>query len=719
MSMDPYALCPCGSGKKVKFCCQPIVAEMEKVEKFQENNQPRMALQLLEKLAKSHPTNPWVVTRQGINLINDGRAADAKTTLVAFLRNRPDHPLANALYAMATVSVDGLPTAKKAVHRAFKFSIAGEPHLCAILAGSMADHYFEAGSVMAARQYLAMALRLGMGEARQQALVELLELDSDPLIPYPLRSGQTIPNYQGTETTKEAVLKAQRLSSVGCYEEAAQLLTDAAAQDASSAELWHWIALLRAWDGHDAAAADAFQKAAALYGDFHLAAECAAISQLLERFRSESSVAVRQIGYKIDSVSRLLSRLDEAPELDRVRSPRGASEDGSAAAYMVLDRTMPAAEAEVSVDQVPRVLGRIHLYDAVDSEEADEEERKPRAILSGIEGGNLDRIKSLFLAATDGQATEIPLPEDAAEGNVVARVPKDDAALFVDLRWPVTLNIRVARQLQKDYVRQLIFDLWPNSPRAALHGKTPREAASVPELKVPLAASIHYLDAMCDLRGIVLPVDELRSQLGLERPQPLILEDASQLNVLSALQIQRVPLGSLSNEHLDPVMQRFLTLRHSRLAAQVLQEALEGRPDFYAEPKERGTAIARLSDILRIAGDVEGALRWNQKGFEESQKTDNAVVDGVQWKIREVIIRGNDKDDPDLKRLLVELWEVYGPKLPRLRELLQNMVKEAGIDPPWESAIVTAGSIPAGDGIWSPTAAAASAGAGSKLWVPE
>lgn len=715
--MDPYALCPCGSGKKVKFCCQPIVAEMEKVEKFQENNQPRMALQLLEKLAKSHPTNPWVITRQGINLINDGRAPDAKTTLVAFLRNRPDHPLANALYAMATVSVDGLPAAKKAVHRAFKFSIAAEPHLCAILAGSMADHYFEAGSVMAARQYLAMALRLGMGEARQQALVELLELDSDPLIPYPLRSGQTIPNYQGTDATKEAVLKAQRLSSVGCYEEAAQLLTDASAQDAESAELWHWIALLRAWDGHDAAAAEAFQKASGLYKDFQLAAECATIAQLLERFRPESSVAVRQVGYRIESVSRLLGKLDELPELDRVRSPRGASEDGSAAAYMVLDRPMPtpSGDAPVTVDQVPRVLGRIHLYDAVDNDQADEEERGPRAILSGIEGSNLEKIQSLFQAATGGQATELPVPADAPDGNVVARVPKDDAALFVDLRWPTTLSIRVARQLQKDYVRQLIFDLWPNSPRAALGGKTPREAASVPDLKVALAASVHYLDAMCDLRGIVLPVDELRSQLGLERPEPQTLEDASQLNVLSALQIQRVPLGGLGNEHLDPVMQRFLTLRHSRLAAQVLQEALEGRSDFYAEPKDRGTAIARLSDILRIAGDIEGALRWNQMGFEESQKTETAVVDGVQWKIREVIIRGNDKDDPALRNLLVELWEVYGPKLPRLRELLQNMVKEAGIDPPWESAILTAGS----DAVWSPSTAAAPAGAGSKLWVPE
>ena len=32
--LDMYSLCPCGSGKKLKFCCQPLSTEMEKVEKL-------------------------------------------------------------------------------------------------------------------------------------------------------------------------------------------------------------------------------------------------------------------------------------------------------------------------------------------------------------------------------------------------------------------------------------------------------------------------------------------------------------------------------------------------------------------------------------------------------------------------------------------------------------------------------------------------------------
>ena len=31
MEIDVYAPCPCGSGKKLKFCCAPIVEDMAKV----------------------------------------------------------------------------------------------------------------------------------------------------------------------------------------------------------------------------------------------------------------------------------------------------------------------------------------------------------------------------------------------------------------------------------------------------------------------------------------------------------------------------------------------------------------------------------------------------------------------------------------------------------------------------------------------------------------
>src|SRR5580704_18751692 len=69
MELDVYAPCPCGSGKKVKFCCAPILGDMAKVARLQAGDQPRQALQILEKLEKSHPNNPFVSSKHAEILI--------------------------------------------------------------------------------------------------------------------------------------------------------------------------------------------------------------------------------------------------------------------------------------------------------------------------------------------------------------------------------------------------------------------------------------------------------------------------------------------------------------------------------------------------------------------------------------------------------------------------------------------------------------------------
>jgi predicted Zn-dependent protease len=186
----------------VKFCCQPILGEMEKIERLLENNQPHMALQQLEKLDKAHPGNPWVVTRQALTYINDGRPADAERVLRPFLKAHPDHALANVLYGIAAFNAQGYPEARRAVHRAFRKGAAQESSLVSSLAASIAGWYLSDGRTMAARQHMALALRLGSPEQRKQAFGALLELDGDPSVSYPLRGAHQPPVYVGPDSHK-------------------------------------------------------------------------------------------------------------------------------------------------------------------------------------------------------------------------------------------------------------------------------------------------------------------------------------------------------------------------------------------------------------------------------------------------------------------------------------------------------------------------------------
>ena len=39
-ALDPYSFCPCGSGKKLKFCCQDMATEMQRIHEMLEGNEP-------------------------------------------------------------------------------------------------------------------------------------------------------------------------------------------------------------------------------------------------------------------------------------------------------------------------------------------------------------------------------------------------------------------------------------------------------------------------------------------------------------------------------------------------------------------------------------------------------------------------------------------------------------------------------------------------------
>ena len=79
MAVDPYAPCPCGSGKKVKFCCSDLVGDIEKIHRMIEGDQPRAALRHAEQTLAKHPGRASVLDLKAtleqlvdFDLIEDG-----------------------------------------------------------------------------------------------------------------------------------------------------------------------------------------------------------------------------------------------------------------------------------------------------------------------------------------------------------------------------------------------------------------------------------------------------------------------------------------------------------------------------------------------------------------------------------------------------------------------------------------------------------------------
>ena len=107
MAVDPYAPCPCGSGKKVKFCCSDLVGDIEKIHRMIEGDQPRAALRHAEQTLAKHPGRASLLDLKATLELALGETDAARATIDEFLKVDPQNPSAHACQAMLLASTEG------------------------------------------------------------------------------------------------------------------------------------------------------------------------------------------------------------------------------------------------------------------------------------------------------------------------------------------------------------------------------------------------------------------------------------------------------------------------------------------------------------------------------------------------------------------------------------------------------------------------------------
>ncbi len=719
MDRDPYELCPCGSGNKLKFCCADVASEMDKLERLLANNQPRMALQGLEKLHETHPDSQWVRTLLASTLINENRSDEAKKLLAGLLKQHPQQPFANVLYALSAFSADGYPASKRAVHRALKHSTTAFPELVGALTSAVSSHFESTGAVMAARQYLVLSLRLARESMQRELFEALIELDGDNTMPYPLRSVRHPEELEYAGDEQDAVRLAARYSAVGCWQEAADALEPLTETHAEDAALWHNIGLYRAWDDDPARAAAAFHKAAQTCDDFDRAVEHEVLAQLLERADPERGQRMRLKRFNVASVSQVLTRLDEADRFARLDDPAAndpqSPEEGPVARYVVLSRPFSDDEDfdEWTWESVPLIEGRLTIFDR-----DDQSDQPSQAFLVGLEGSELDQSIETLMQAADGLLEAVATDEEGRpEIELAGHVCPEELPLRWSAHIPPSAPIELGRRTSEQRWQHVINEVWPNTPCEALGGRTPLECAGDDERRVALAAALVVLDTFADSRSYLLALGDLRERFQIDPPSPLEIDEDTNINLLTVPQIQRLRPDQLPSDQLEQVIKRATLVRQSRLLYDILQEALE-RPEVVENWERQDRIIATLAAICGAALRRDETLEWILQGRALAEAQEHSFEPVLDWKMKELTLRIENPDDEQLAPLLDDLWQHYGAKLPQLREYLVTLVGVAGVSPPWESAVVTPAAVVGGSGeVWG-AEAESSPGPGKKLWLP-
>lgn len=711
--MDSYALCPCGSGKKVKFCCQAILPDMAKIERLQENNQPRMALQLIDKLRKDHPENAWLATQRAMALMNEGDAAAARDTLVGLLRQQPDHPAGNGLLALVILELEPLEKARKVVHRAFLKCMQHEPRLAVLLAKRMALNYLEEGRPLAARQHSAVVLRLEPEADHPQTMSLFMELDGDHRVPFPLRGPQPLPTYEPSAANQPAYRKAQRLFTHACFSEAADQLEQLAASEPPHASLQHQIALFRAWDGDDDRSAAAFRAASRLSADFDRAVELETMAQLLELAPAGIENQKVSASWKTEGLSRLLTRLDNDDRFVRVE--KSPEDTDIAAVYHILDRPLPLDGdwKTLTLEQCPRAVGDLTLVDAEGDDPA-------MAVTRSVNPRLYEECERAFAAAAGELARrnpedgDLPTPARWSQWAVLASQLDDPIVL------PPDLEAEHANRLTSASLLRKVDPNWINLKQPALDGKSPAEAAGVESLRAPLAAAVNVLDAILEWRGAFWEGrDELCARLQLPAPQPLTGAPLRDFINVQIPRVLRSDLSQVSNEDFLRMLERSLVVRHKSLSLAMADEYLDRRTALHAAHPERTETTYLLAAQLNFAARrKQQAENWLARGSASLREQGASFEKLLTWKLRELSLRSRQPDPAALRELLNELWSQYGAKVPQLRDELNEFVTRLGIEAPWASAILTPETVGAGAGVWSADPQPA-AGGEKKLWLPD
>lgn len=711
MSVDSYAPCPCGSGKKFKFCCQTLSEDMDRVIRLMEGNQPRVALQQLEVLAKKHPRNAWVGTTRAMLLLDLNEGSGARDVLKLVLEENPDNELAIVLYAAAMIQAEGFEAAKRPIHRAFQRSAKKLPTLVSDLATSMAAAHASRGQIIAAREHLALALRLAPEERRQPLFVQLLELDGADDIPYPLRGSHQLPPISGEGDFEKEVRKAQKYAAIGCWSTAADVFTTLANASPERAELWHAVGLCRMWDGDEKAAAEALHKAGRAYADLGKAVECETIAQILDEKNTADTVERGFYQAKVPSVSRLLTLLDSEPRFYRLKTPQDAeAEMPPVATYNVINSEWNVPDfSQITSDQIPKVLGQIAIYDA------NEATAEPGfLVLAGFRGIGLDDARSLLSSkAADLIEWRLDLPQPEVSGTVSTE------SLSLENDWCLSEEIPLLRrrELFEEFWSSIVNDKWPNQPLKALGGKTPSQVVSDDAYKVPLLGAMYALDAAAQRREKGIGLKRLFERMGVAPLPPLQIGRETHVGALSIMQLHRLPVSELTDQQLVTVVNRSLLIRHDESLYEVLKHGVD-RPSC-VEHFDMPRILRTLCEISAAKGRREEAFSWLERGRQlPVPEGKTAFQHHWAWDMAEFATRLENPSDPKLNELLKRFVNYYSPKVPQIRPHIEQMLSAFGVKSPWESPEIQISGFGGAGQDWSPSAPEAVGAGERKLWLP-
>ena len=594
MALDPYASCPCGSGKKYRWCCEPIDRDLRRAYEQEANGQHEAALRIIDDVAAAHPGNPQPLGRKAEILYKLGRLEEAEAALEKAFAISPNYPFGLLMRALFRAHEGEMPGALLLARRAAE---AYDPQAHDYLA-QIYSLIFECEMVLqrpiAAREALRRATRYApaseeLRDALEKAFGETSRLPACARRDY-RSAAPALPTDPARRAAWDKALGNFESGRLGELVAALEQIVSDAKDDKSG---WFHLGLARAWLGDNAKALEAFDRYIELENDDERATAAAAVQEVLR-----AGVGMMETGdyreYALfhqfrdpTGVEALLNEWIQAHRLIPLQGP-----DKGAFAAILLDLTTGGL---ITAGAPPSDIGRFAGYALISG--------SIMRVTTPLKDA-ADRLKDelrqrLKLGLTDLKEVEGPIQFHDVSADALAFVLGGDEKEVTE---------RTRKHIERYYE-----ETWIHKPRKVLAGNTPLDAAGHAVLRRKLLGVIRFLED-CSKGGAVsvYDFDRLRRKLGLSTPPAAAPPADAQrtavgdIPAMGAAELAGLPPAGLALEQLEQAWQTAQRLDAGELATRFAQEIVH-RPADPARP-DRFAIYNYLTQQALQEGDKDAAL---------------------------------------------------------------------------------------------------------------
>jgi len=706
MTLDQYELCPCGSSKKIKFCCsRDILHELERLQKMIQGGQRLAALEKIDSLLEKHPERPSLLSIKADLQIEMNEPAKAQETIGVWRRVQPDNPGALATQSiLAWMYERNLPKAMNLLQDSYELANRTVTTRMYEATMAFANVLLNSRQFLAAKGHLQFALAITDGKDERCAAT-MMRLNQDRRVPLLLREPLTLEACPPNVTWRIEFESAVSEIAQGRWRRGAKILSDMSQRILDAPAILMNLAIVSGWLADNEQAAKAF-RAYSQIRDVPLdrRVHAAALAQELAPL-SDAGSETMQVAYGVEHVDQVLERcasnkrLMSLPVEGNLVLAEGTPPPK--ALYRVLSKELPQG-SDIQAADVPEVLGVVLVF-------GKQTDKPAQLVIEGLKA-NLPAVVAL-----SQEVVGEPLGSPVSEKKLgAASWPM--AELFGDWQVPTTMPYDQHQKMLRELQQQAITQRWPNTAAPMLEGKAPREAAGDSKYTVPILANLLSLSLMCDSLDIGVDAGALRRELNLPELPALVVDD--NLEKIPAHRFSELTPASLNDEQLLMLYRRSYALMVVKSLRSAAQEVVE-RPSL-AERIDRVEAFDILSDV---ASTTEDSLRYLAQARKLATKEGESPA---AWLIDEAELRLVRGEMEEFVSLVKELQARY-LREPGVMQNLVEMMARFGLVTP-DGRILLPGGAGAGgaaaessSGIWTPgseSSPAAEPQGESKLWVP-